>query len=52
MHSTPPKQVIEHKGKIKDVATQIDDCEKVAKPLADETTQFWMSHHHKDQGTS
>ena len=36
------EHVAEHKGKIENVATQINNCEKVAKALAEETTQFWI----------
>ena len=36
--STPPKQVIESRSNIEDTTSHIEDCEKMAKEMAKETT--------------
>ena len=39
----PPKQAAADKGMIEYVATKLEDSEKAAKRITNETTQFWIS---------
>ena len=36
--STPPEQVMESRSNIEDMTSHIEDCEKMAKEMAKETT--------------
>ena len=39
----PPKQVVERKASIEDIATQFESMEQEAKTIMEVTTQFWQS---------
>ena len=41
--STLPVQITEHINKMEDATTHVEDCEKMAKVMVEETTHFWMS---------